>query len=176
MQLSALLLPRRRPIPIRRAVIGIALLTFCVVLAARRPKTPAEQEIELVARLDRLSHAVLARNARGIAPLLDDSFTDAAGRDKPHAIAIWTAAKMTPAIGYRPDREVYMIAPDRRSATMKSTVRIFTNQPKTHQVTAADVTTITDWIYTGGRWFLVHMHRPVTHPLHLHVPEPRVKA
>lgn len=167
----------RRPLLVRGAIIGAALLALCAALVARRAKTPAEQEIELVSRLGRLTRAVMAHDRRRIAPLLDNAFTDEAGRDKQHAIAILTAGGATPPIGYRPDREVYTLSPDRRSATIKSTVRIFSNEPKkTWRVTAADVTTITDWVLTDSGWLLYRMHRPIARPVHLRLPARTVKA
>jgi hypothetical protein len=147
--------------------IVVALMALGAALAGRRAKTPAEQEIELVSRLGRLTRAVMAHDGRRIAPLLDDAFTDAAGRDKQHALAALTARGAIPPIGYQPDREVYTLSPDRRSATIKNTVRIFSNAPKTGRVTAADVTTITDWVLTPRGWLLYRMHRPIARAVHI---------
>jgi len=166
----------RRSLLIRGVIVGVALLALGAALAGRRPKTPAEQEIELVSRLGRLTRAVMARDGRKIAPLVDDAFTDGAGRDKQHAIAVLTASGAAPPIGYRPDREVYTLSPDRRSATIKNTVRIFSNEPKTRRVTAADVTTITDWVLTGRGWLLYRMHRPITRAVRLGLPGPKARA
>jgi hypothetical protein len=171
-----LLLLNRRPLLLRVAIVGAALLVLGAALAGRRAKTPAEQEIELVARLGRLTRAVRAHDGRRIAPLLDDAFTDAAGRDKPHALAVLTAAGAIPPIGYHPDREVYTLSPDRRSATIKNTVRIFANAPKTRRVTAADVTTITDWVLTRRGWLLYRMHRPIAHAVPLRLPGRTARA
>jgi hypothetical protein len=166
---------KRRPLLIRGAIV-VALMALGAALAGRRAKTPAEQEIELVSRLGRLTRAVMAHDGRRIAPLLDDAFTDAAGRDKQHAIAALTASGAIPPIGYQPDREVYTLSPDRRSATIKNTVRIFSNAPKTRQVTAADVTIITDWVLTDSGWLLYRMHRPITRPVHLRLPGRTARA
>ena len=166
----------RRPLLLRGAIVVVALIVLCAVLAGRPAKTPAEQEIELVSRLSRLSRAVMAHDGRRIAPLLDDAFTDQAGRDKPHAIAVLTAREAIPPIGYRPDREVYTLSPDRRSATIKNTVRIFSNAPKTRRVTAVDVTTITDWVLTDRGWLLYRMHRPITRAVPLRLPGRTARA
>ena len=71
---------------------------------------------------------------------------------------------------------VYTLSPDRRSATIKNTVRIFSNEPKTRRVTAADVTTITDWVLTGRGWLLYRMHRPITRAVRLGLPGPKARA
>src|SRR5207249_2728559 len=98
---------------------------FTMATGARQPaqRPEAELEVEMVSRLQRLSAAVLARNPGAIAALLDDSFTDEEGRGKHDAIAALTAAGGTPPMGYRPDREVYSIAPGQRAITAKNTVR-----------------------------------------------------
>ena len=69
----------RRSLLIRGVIVGVALIALGAVLAGRRAQTPAEQEIELVSRLGRLTRAVMARDGRRIAPLLDDAFTDGPG-------------------------------------------------------------------------------------------------
>jgi hypothetical protein len=168
--------PNRRPILIRGAVVGVALITLFAVFAARRPKTPDELDTELVTRLARLSNAVMTHDERRIAPLLDDAFTDEDGRDKQHALAVLTDDRRIPAIGFRPDREVYTLSPDGHTATVKNTVRIFGNAPKTHRVVAADVTIITDWVLTGSGWLLHHTHHPITRAVRLWLPGQKVKT
>ena len=132
--------------------------------AGSRPvsELPAfELEVELVSRLQQLSAAVLARNPGAIGTLLDDRFTDEKGRDKYGAIAALTTEGSTPPLGYRPDREVYTIAPGQRAVTAKNTVRIFSRNPKTHRVSAQDVTLTTDWVLTRDGWLLRHTHKPI---------------
>src|SRR5205085_2346576 len=115
----------RLPLLIPLAIAAVTLFTMAT--GARQPaqRPAAELEVEMVSRLQRLSAAVLARNPGAIAALLDDSFTDENGRDKYGAITALTAAGSTPPLGYRPDREVYTIAPGQRALTAKNTVRIF---------------------------------------------------
>jgi hypothetical protein len=151
----------RLPLLIPLAIAGVTVFTMAT--GARQPaqRPAAVLEVEMVSRLQRLSEAVLARNPGAIAALLDDSFTDENGRDKHGAITALTAAGSTPPLGYRPDREVYTVAPGRRALTAKNTVRIFTQEPRTHRVSAVDVTVTTDWVLTPNGWLLRHTHKPV---------------
>ena len=151
----------RLPLLIPLAIAGVTLFTMAT--GARQPasRPAAELEMEMVARLQRLSEAVMSRNPGAIAALLDDSFTDEKGRDKYGAIAALTAKGSTPPLGYRPDREVYTIAPGQRSLTAKNTVRIFSRNHRTHGVSAVDVTLITDWALTPNGWLLRHTHKPI---------------
>jgi hypothetical protein len=151
----------RLPLLIPLAIAGVTIFTMATGARqpARRPE--AELEVELVARMQRLSGAVLARNPGAIAALLDDSFTDERGRDKDRAIAALTAKGAAPPLGYRPDREVFRVSSGQHAVTAKNTVRIFSQNPRTHGVSATDVTLTTDWVLTPNGWLLRHTHKPV---------------
>jgi len=151
----------RLPLLIPLAIAAVTV--FTIATGARQPaqRPEAELEVELVSRLQRLSHAVLARNPGAIAALMDDSFTDERGRDKYHAIEALTAEGAAPPLGYRPDREVFRVAPGQHATTVKNTVRIFSQNPRTHGVSAVDVTVTTDWVLTRNGWLLRHTHKPV---------------
>jgi hypothetical protein len=151
----------RFPLLIPLAIAAITAYTMATGTRVPAQRPAAELEVEMVSRLQRLSEAVLARNPGAIATLLDDSFTDELGRDKRAALTALTAPGSTPPLGYRPDREVYSVAPGRRSLTAKNTVRIFSQNARTHRVSAVDVTVTTDWVLTPSGWLLRHTHKPV---------------
>ena len=52
-------------------------------------------------------------------------------------------------------------APGQRAITAKNTVRIFSRNPRTHRVSAVDVTLTTDWVLTPNGWLLRHTHKPI---------------